>query len=261
MPQEMTANGTSYTLAGPSHAPVIVFIHGLGLSRRLWQGYEAAISLDYRVLTYDLFGHGDSVCPPSTPTLTMFSEQLFDLLEVLSIDACVLIGFSLGGMINRRFAIDHIGRVRALVIFNAPHERTATAQAMSEAHATDDFATTIERALERWFTPAFRAAQPNIVAQIREEMLAHDPAVYAQCRRVLIDGVAELIRPQPPIMPPALVMTCEHDRGSTPQMAYAMSTEMACAQTVIVPHLQHMGLLEVPQQFIIPLRRFLHKVV
>lgn len=120
---ERTGGGTVYELSGPADAPVIVLIHGLGLNRHVWQWHEAALSGRYRVLNYDLFGHGDSAPPPARPSLSLFSAQLCALLDDLGIDGCAIVGFSLGGMINRRFALDHPARAAALAILNSPHER------------------------------------------------------------------------------------------------------------------------------------------
>ena len=100
-------NGSVYELSGPVDAPVIVLVHGLGLNRHVWEKFSSRLSPRYRVLNYDLYGHGESAPPPGTPSLTMFSEQLLGLLDELAIDQCSIIGFSLGGMINRRFAMDH----------------------------------------------------------------------------------------------------------------------------------------------------------
>jgi (E)-2-((N-methylformamido)methylene)succinate hydrolase len=69
--------------------------------------------------------------------------------------------------------------------------------------------------------------------------------------------VVELIRPVPPITVPTLVMTCEHDSGSTPAMSYAIASEIPGAQTVIVPGLQHLGLIERPDLFTDAILRFM----
>ncbi|HCX88568.1 MAG TPA: hypothetical protein DG761_11140 [Gammaproteobacteria bacterium] len=52
-------------------------------------------------------------------------------------------------------------------------------------------------------------------------------------------------------------MTCENDNGSSPEMAYAISSEIAGSQTVITLDLQHMGLSERPSVFISEILRFL----
>lgn len=261
---ETSSNGSVYELIGPDDAPVIVLVHGLGLNRQIWESYASRFAHRYRVLSYDLFGHGESSSPPGTPSLTLFSEQLLSLLDELAIDQCSIIGFSLGGMINRRFAMDHPGRLRALAILNSPHEREPEAQELVEQRALDSAAggpgATLDATLERWFTAEFRAANPEFINRVRDWVLANDPENYALCRQVLAFGVIELIRPQPPITHPTLIMTCENDSGSTPQMSQSIASEIKGSQVIIVPGLRHMGLSENPSFFINALAEFLEEL-
>ncbi|MDH3221290.1 MAG: alpha/beta fold hydrolase [Gammaproteobacteria bacterium] len=261
---ETSRNGSVYELSGPGDASTVVFVHGLGLNRHVWEKYVPQFAHRFQVLNYDLFGHGDSVAPPSPTSLTTFSEQLLDLLDELGIEQCSIIGFSLGGMINRRFAMDHPRRLRALAILNSPHERDPEAQKLVEQRALDSAAggpgATLDATIERWFTPWFIEANPEYIATVRGWVLANDPEIYARCRRVLAFGVIELIRPQPPITHPTLVITCENDSGSTPEMSQAIAGEIAGAQVVVVPELQHMGLVENPSFFINALADFLEDI-
>lgn len=259
-----SSNGSRYELSGPADAPVLALIHGLGLNRRIWDSYRSRLEQRYRVLAYDLYGHGESVAPPQTPDLTLFSEQLVGLLDELAIEQCALVGFSLGGMINRRLALDHPERVTALAILNSPHERGDEAQARAQRQAMDAAAggpgATLEAAIERWFTPAFRSSHDEYIELVRGWVLANDPVIYACCRQVLAFGVVELIRPQPPITHPTLVITCEHDSGSTPAMSQAIASEIEGAGVIIVPDLQHMGLVENASFFIAALADFMDTV-
>jgi pimeloyl-ACP methyl ester carboxylesterase len=259
-----SSGGTAYALAGPHDAPVVVLIHGLGLSRRMWDPLRAMLAQSYRVLTYDLCGHGESSLPTHAPNLTVLSDQLRALLDLLGIQRCAIIGFSLGGMVNRRFAIDHPSRVAALGILNSPHERSPDAQRLVEERAAQTSAcgpaATINSTLERWFTPEFRARQPDAVELVRDLVLSNDAKNFALHRQVLASGVIELIRPIRPIMAPTLVMTCEHDTGSTPAMSHAIASEIASSQTVVVPKLQHLGILEQPELFSVSILRFLSNV-
>ena len=61
-----TADGTVYDLYGPSGAPLVVLIHGLGLNRDVWAQAIPALCADYRVLVYDILGHGETP-PPTIP--------------------------------------------------------------------------------------------------------------------------------------------------------------------------------------------------
>ncbi|MFK8021946.1 MAG: alpha/beta fold hydrolase [Pseudomonadales bacterium] len=260
--EQLSLSGTAYELAGPVDAPVVTLIHGLGLSRQItWEKYVPALANRYRVLIYDLSGHGQSALPTKKPSLTVLAEQLGELLDELGIAQTSLVGFSLGGMINRRFAIDNPGRCNALAILNSPHEREPHAQRLAETHAAQSEgggpAATIDAALERWFTSEFNASHPSTVQRVRETVLANNPGNYALHRQVLASGVTELIRPQPALNIPSLVATCEFDSGSTPAMTEAIASEISGASSLIVPGLKHLGLLERPELFLEPLLTFL----
>ncbi len=253
--------GTAFDLTGPPGAPVLVLVHGLGLTRSTWDDFVPVLSRGYQVLTYDLCGHGQSAAPLAKPSLTVLSEQMVHLMNELAIPRAIIIGFSLGGMINRRFALDHPSRVAALVILNSPHERSPVAQRLVEERAAQTEAcgpaANIDTTLERWFTPGFLTGSPETVARVRATVLANDPENYAGHRQVLASGVTELIRPDPPLSAPTLVMTCEHDSGSTPAMSHAIAAEIAGADCVIVPGLQHLGLIEAPDLFTAEILSFL----
>jgi len=259
------ANGTVFDIAGRRDAPAVVLIHGLGMTRATWDQHLPSLAENYFVVRYDLAGHGQTPPAATTPDLTMFSEQCIALMDELDIEQAALVGFSLGGMINRRIAIDHPHRVSALAILNSPHERGDEAQRLveerAEASAAGGPGATIDATLQRWFTPGFRDDQPDYVAMIRDWVLANNTEVYAQNRWVLANGVVELIRPDPPIAKPTLVMTCENDSGSTPDMSHAIASEIAGAEMTIVAGRQHLGLLEDPDAFTKPLLTFLERVL
>ncbi len=153
-------DGTEFELIGPADAPVVVLIHGLGLNKECWQWTTPALTDAYRVLNYDLYGHGGSVAPPRTPSLSLFSTQLADLLDHCGIEHATIAGFSLGGMIARRFAQDLPQRTQALVILHSPHKRSDAAQAaiLKRVDQAREIGpqSTVEAALSRWFTQSYR---------------------------------------------------------------------------------------------------------
>lgn len=260
-----TVDGTVVERVGPVGAPSVILIHGLGMHRSTWDQHMPALTKHFDVVRYDLVGHGESQAPSRTPDLTLFSEQCVAVMDHLQIDKAAVVGFSLGGMINRRLALDHPERVSALVIANSPHERGDEAQRLVEeraqASASGGPEATIDATLERWFTSEFVAARPDVVGAVRGWVLANDPAVYAANRWVLANGVVELIDPTPPIAAPTLVITCENDSGSTPAMSRAIAAEIDGAEVLIVPGRQHLGLLEDPDAFSVPIVSFLQGVL
>ncbi len=256
-------DGTAYDLTGPLGAPVVVMIHGLGLSRACWQWTTPALTDRYCALRYDLYGHGDSVPPPSDPNLSLFSDQLAALLDHCDITNATLVGFSLGGMIVRRFAQDAPDRTTALVILHSPHKRSEKAQnAILERVVQARQAgpqSTVEAALDRWFTTDFKQANPAMMDTVRGWVKANDKAIYHTIYRVLADGIDEIVSPDPAITCPTLVITGDEDFGNGPEMTHAIAAEIPGAKTLILRGLRHMALAEDPSAINDPLRNFLDR--
>lgn len=258
----ITPDGTSYDLVGDETSPTIVLIHGLGLCKKLWADYLASFTQSYRVLNYDLYGHGESIPPPKTASLTVYAKQLADLMDHLEIKKAAIIGFSIGGMINRRFALDYPDKVSSLAILNSPHNRGTELQAQVEERAKtvreQGAMSTMDSALKRWFTPDYleKGKGVNLVKEWRGLV---DSESYAQAAWVLANGVRELIASVPPITAETLVLTCENDTGSTPQMSYDIANEIEGSKIIIIPKLQHLGLMESPDIFAHPILEFLER--
>ncbi|MEQ9258669.1 MAG: alpha/beta fold hydrolase [Roseovarius sp.] len=257
-------DGTAHDLSGPESARCVVLIHGLGLNQECWQWMVPALADRYRVLRYDLFGHGQSADPPEEPSLGLFSRQLQGLMDHCGIGEAAIAGFSLGGMIARRFAQDAPARCHALVLLHTPHRRSPEAQAAILARVEQARqagpAATAEAALERWFTAPFRQANPAMMDEVRGWILANRKEVYHRIYRVLADGIDEIVAPEPPVSGPALVITGDEDFGNGPEMTRAIAAEIAGAEALILPGLRHMALAENPGAVNTPVRRFLDRL-
>lgn len=256
-----TVGGTRFAVDGPEGAAPLVLVHGLGLNRHMWQWQLDALTDRYRVITYDLVGHGETPPQSDNPTLTTFSEQLRDLLDHLGIERVAAAGFSLGGMIVRRFAMDHARRLSALAILSSAHARTPEGRKAvldrAELVRREGPAATVENALERWFSENYRARHPEVMTQVRDWIVANDRTVYPGNYLVLANGVDELVAPEPPIACPTLVMTGDQDFGNSPQMSRAIANEIKGARLVILEGLRHMAMVEAPEIFNRELRSFL----
>lgn len=257
----LTQDGTFFEVHGREGAPVVVLVHGLGLCREIWTPCINTFAQKYRVISYDLYGHGKSEPSKKAASLTVYSKQIASLLNELNIPKAAIVGFSIGGMINRRFAIDHPNRLTCQVILNSPHDRGEVAQELVEGRAKtvreQGALATMEPALARWFTPVFRKSAPDQVQQVVDWRQLVDAESYAQAAWVLASGVRELIRPKPAISVPTLVMTCENDTGSTPAMSSEIAADIDGAELIIIPRLQHLGLMEEPESFVNPIMDYL----
>jgi (E)-2-((N-methylformamido)methylene)succinate hydrolase len=257
-------NGTTYDLTGPEDAPVVALIHGLGLTRAVWQWLLPDLK-KFRVLTFDLIGHGQSAPPQGDPTLKDLSDQLANLLDHLNINKAAIVGFSLGGMIARRFAQGHRDRTTALVVLHSAHTRTEKQQAailfrvaQAEEHGPE---ATVELALQRWYTDAAQATRPDLMDLTRHWILANKRAIYVKFYRILAHGVDEVVAPKPPLTIPTLVLTGDEDHGNNPDMSIAIATEIPRARLVILKGLRHMALAEDPPAVNRPVVGFLTEVL
>jgi 3-oxoadipate enol-lactonase len=232
----------SFETAGSGESATL--IHGVGSNLESWDNVLPQLAARFRVLRYDLRGHGQSGKPPGPYALDDFVQDLRALLDACGIDVTRLVGFSFGGLIAQAFTLRYPDRVRRLALLatvagRTPRERRAIL-ARAEALAAGGATGTVEAALERWYTPEFRAAHPEIIEQTRERVLRNDPAGYAAAYRVFAEG--DLLEHLDHIRCPTLIATGEHDAGSTPNMARRMHEQIAGSQLVILPRYRH-GLL------------------
>lgn len=260
MPQTRSGE-THYAVEGSG--PPLVLVHGLGMRLEMWRPLLPALSKHHTVVTYDLAGHGRSTPPADPVRLVTLSEQLLRLMDDLKIATAPLAGFSLGGMIVRRFALDHPGRAAALVVLASAHDRTEAERAavmkrVAEAAEKGPQAT-IGAAVERWFTPEWRDAHPAAIAEVRAAVLANDPAVYPKIYRVLAEGDAEIAAAIARLRLPFLAMTGAEDFGNSADMARRMAALVPDGEVQIVPGLKHMGIWEQPDAFTTPMLDFLSR--
>ncbi len=98
--------------------PDLVFIHGLGSSTTGWE-FQEGLASNYRMLTYDVRGHGKSDKPPGPYSVQLFAKDLARLLKTLGIKNANIVGISMGGWIAFQFAVDHPNMVNTLTIINS----------------------------------------------------------------------------------------------------------------------------------------------
>ncbi|MBN2398336.1 MAG: alpha/beta fold hydrolase [Deltaproteobacteria bacterium] len=117
MPFEMINDvSLHYEEAGEGEA--ILFLHGYTGSTKDWAYQAALLSSQYRVIALDHRGHGMSSGPHEEEgySIPISSNDVYELLRLLDVDRCCLVGHSMGGFISLQFALDHPDLVSALVL-------------------------------------------------------------------------------------------------------------------------------------------------
>jgi pimeloyl-ACP methyl ester carboxylesterase len=151
----------------------LVLIHGLADDHRAWRRALPDLVLRHRVLLYDLRGHGETTLGNPDGSLRQLGTDLGALLDAIDVDRADIAGFSLGGTIAMRFAIDQPTRVGRLLL-------VATSSRVGRAAAG-------------WYRER-RAMVEHADSWLRETLDRDTADVYAQAPNELEEGL--LIRRQ-----------------------------------------------------------------
>ncbi len=109
--------GIYYEVTGQGEP--LLFIHGLASSSRSWKKQVPFFARHYRVITFDVRGHGRSDRPLREPySIKLFAADAVELMRALGIDSAHVVGFSMGGMVGFQLAVDVPEMVTSLVAVN-----------------------------------------------------------------------------------------------------------------------------------------------
>ena len=172
---EIAVNGTSlhYALDGPKGAPVVALSNSLSTDMRMWNPQLPALAAKYRVLRYDVRGHGKSKAAPAPYSVALLADDLAALLDTLALGPAHIVGLSLGGMTAQLLAISRPDLCASLaLVATACQPPLGTAETWAkraqEVRDTGDFSLVEAPMLDRWLTRRFRRARPDGVALVRE---------------------------------------------------------------------------------------------
>ena len=259
MPPPRVINGSRYLIEGDG--PPIVLIHGVGMDLTMWDALAALLRQSHRVIRYDMLGHGGSRKPAGPYRLADFAGQLSDLTTDLDLPAFDLVGFSMGGLVAQAFALHAPERVRRMILVNTVFNRTAEERRAVNARVDDvrngGYGASVTAAIDRWFTPSFRARCPDIVDAVHRHMMTNDLDAYAAAYAVFGSADAELADRVGAIRQPSLIITGADDQRSTAFMARSLAACLPAAHLEIIDGQRHMTPLEVPDRLAASIDRFL----
>ena len=248
----------SYELTG-SGVPVVL-VHGLGSSGRDWEWQVPALEGSYRVLTYDVRGHGRTSKPRGPYSVKQFADDLAGLLEHLDHRPAHVVGISMGGMIAFQLAVDHPELVRSLTIVNS-------GPALVPHTFAEHVAIWTRRALAKVRGPAAMGSvlAPRLFPSAGQEALRREfiarwaendkGAYYAALNAIIGWSVADRVGS---LRVPVLVLASDHDY--TPVAAKeAFLGLIPGARLQVIADAHHAVPLERPEAFNAALREFLDR--
>lgn len=224
---------------------MLVLGSSLGTTLEMWTPELEALSRGHRLVRFDHRGHGGSPSPPTPWEIDDLGGDVLALLDSLGLERVSYAGVSLGGMVGIWLAANAPERIDRLVIicssaYLPPAETWA--QRAAEVTAAGSVGVVSASVLERWFTPAYRREQPEVMSWMDAMLRACPPAGYAGCCGVLerLDLREELAR----IAAPTLVIAAADDPSTPPAHSQLIADAIAGARLEVLPHGAHLAAIE-----------------
>jgi 3-oxoadipate enol-lactonase len=240
----------------------LLFIHGLGSSTRDWESQVPIFARAYRVITFDLRGHGQSGKPPGPYSMQMFAADTIALARALGVDQAHVVGVSLGGGIAMQIALDAPRLVRTLTVVNSAPELLV--------HSLRDRFLMWQRfVVVRWMgmRKMGQVLADRLFVQSGDEPLKatfvsrwaeNDPRAYLAALRAMVGW--SITGRLGAIQCPTLVLTAEHDYTPV-SLKEKYSRLIPNARLVVVPDSRHALPIERPHEFNRALEAFLESAV
>ena len=243
-------NGIAIDYEVSGSGPVLLLSHGYGSTRHMWDEQHRALGDRWRVVSWDMRGHGQSDSPadPAQYSAALTVADMAALLRHVGAERAIIGGLSLGGYVSLAFALAHPEMTQALVICDSgPGYRNAEARAQWNQRAQERAAGLEAQGLEALTR---RSKETQQAVHRSAQGLAHAArGMLAQEGSQVIDGLAGT-------RVPTLVIVGDQDQPFVAPSEY-MAKKIAGARLAVIPGAGHSSNLDQPEVFNRVLREFL----
>jgi 3-oxoadipate enol-lactonase len=247
----MSEPGIAADLTGPEDAPLLVLANPLGTTRAIWDQQLPMLNRRFRVLRFELRGHGTdgerSSAQRGPYTLAQLGTDVLGLLNAVGVTRAAYAGVSIGGMIGLWLAANAPERISSLAVCCTAIEPMPSAQAWRERSAlvrAEGMPAIADMVVPRWFTQGFVRRSPDRVAAVLDMLKACDPEGYAGCG----DAIASmnLLPALPAIKAPTLVISGAEDLAAPPAHGARTARAIPGARFTVIRGTSHLGPYETP---------------
>lgn len=250
----------AYELHGPeNNVPCLVLSHCLAAEMGLWEEQIRELGRFYRILSYDIRGHGFSSAPEGDYSIDGLAEDLRALLDHLGLGKVHFAGISLGGMIGQVFALKHPEYLKSLTLCDTtsrvPKELQPVWEERIQTVSDKGMEAVVEPTLERWLTPEFREEHPDTADRIADMIRSTPVSGFAGCCRAIsrfdVSGDLHIIKV------PTRVVVGENDPGTPVEEAEAIQQRIPGAELRILSGARHLTCVEAARELNCVLREIL----
>ena len=235
-------------VSDPAPQVPLVFLHGAGSTREVWQAQWLYFRDRAKVVIPDLPGHGDST-GRSTDSIDTYADIVVKLVEKLGLGKCVLIGHSMGGAIVQRIALLRPELLAGLVLVATGARLRVMPQVFSAIQT--DYSQYVELASSFSMSPS---ADVETRSSFRE-ILAHCAAQAAHndftaCNRFDIMDTLAAIKTK------TMIIAGDRDMMTPLKYAQFLNQKIGASRLVIIGDAGHMVMMEKPDEVNPAIERF-----
>ena len=231
----------------------IVFLHAFPLNRTMWVTQARLLSSQFRIITIDLRGHGESDAPLWRYTLEQSADDVRALLDHLEIQQALFVGLSMGGYILFAFYRKYAARVKGLILADTRAQpdteegKNGRFQLAQIAYKKGPSAIA-DNMIPKLLSPATIQTNPDLVQQARGMIEGN------QISGIAGDLMAMAERPDSvpllnQITCPTQIIVGELDQATPLSDAKLMAEQIPHARLAIIPNAAHLANLEQPEAF------------
>ena len=221
-----------YALTGPTSAPVLILSNSLGTNFSMWDAQAPAFEKQFRLLRYDMRGHGQSSAPLPPYAVVDLGRDILALADRLSLTRFHFCGLSIGGMTGMSLALQAPERLDKLILCNTAPKigalefwnariQTVQSKGMKEVAGA---------VTARWFTSSFQQSSPAKIASAIRVLESLDPQGYVGgCTAVRDFDFRENVSQ---ISTHTLVISGRHDPAATPADGQFLAEHISGARYV-----------------------------
>jgi 3-oxoadipate enol-lactonase len=243
-----TINGyeLAYSLHGNQRRPVVVLSHTLATGMDIWAYQLPLLAHQFRVLLYDLRGHGRSAAPAGSYTLAELASDVAALLDHLQISRVAFVGLSIGGMIGQVFALQYPEKLSGLVLCSTGSRTEQQAKTTIEDRINtvraEGLKSQVHSTLTRWFRSKFIEEAPATMAWVSDMIVATSVDGYVGCGRAVqgldvTDALSE-------VRVKTLIIPGEHDLGFPEKVSRTIQQKIANSDLILLKGASHLGNVE-----------------
>lgn len=242
----------SYVDVGDSHALPIVLIHGFPLNYEMWQPQIECLTKRFRVIAYDVRGHGKTSSRDPQYVIEFFVDDLIGLLDQLKIERAILCGLSMGGYIALRRVERNPERVMGLILADTQSRSDSNEIKLKRAPIksvkTQGVEVYAETSVKTLFALDSLTKKTDVVEKIKEIIRANSSS--AICAALLaLSGRTDTTPALPSINVPTLILVGEHDALTPPVASQEMHNKIVNSEIHVIPNAGHLSNLENPDEF------------